>query len=914
MMLAATFFGGVNIGADTIAKQFLDRQLSQTPVDVRVQAFGSSFGTSYITLDPSYWTRVRDEIGSVEGVKSAEVRSGFSGYPNSSTYSPDYFVHAIMDSSTVYADAIISGSPGLGVNETYVVEGSWIAPTVARGQQLTVYLSSPSATIPVSLNLTIAGTVNLGERAQAILNIYFFGGPIAATRFFQNILLISWEKTLAPILGSICPPQPPGGVCSGALPIPSIDVYLDRDSLINVFDIQSSIANVETVVARIQNVASREGLSTYPAITGILQAAAFPSFILRVFYVIISLPVFFIAWYMGGTVSQSSLNLRRREIGLLLAKGATKGQLARIFLGEALFVGTVGGALGLALAVLLNPVFVEAFGGQSTGSIFLSRETAIVTIVFTVILTLLSVWRPARRAASLSPLDALREYVYVEEVKGYKQTRPLIAFGLGLYKIAFLLLGINFLTLSQNAGGARSALVSLGLVVLTFLDFVLSFIGPFLFFWGASRIFAGGSARFQALIARFGRRILGELSQVASKNVYRNPARVAAITFLLALISGYGVWVTGQFASIQDHSVRQVFVNVGGEISVTTPNASSALGLATQLSQWSNVTAATPEIGLFSSFGSQARAIDPVGWRAAAYHEHEWFTGQGENAIFEALGNDPRTIILEKGVASRLQLSIGETFALTVSTGTSYSMRVVGFFGPDTSQAQVLGGPVIPSIFGGGWSYVSLQFWQSLPGGPFSSSRILVNAGQSVNATVLGESIQDLSSEYSVRVAERELNQVSNAPGTDIFQGILDVFRLGVVFAGLAASVGVGTVTYASFREREKETTIMAVRGVSYGQLLGILLMESLPIVVFSLVLGTAVGLLNVHGWNLSLNSIFLGQSFEAALAPYRVVLPAWVLVTLAILFGSILSAVIIPALMEARKTSEKMTRMVRLG
>lgn len=905
MMLAATFFGGVNIGADTIAKQFLDRQLSQTPVDVRLQ------GYPRFSLDASRWASIRDEIGFIDGVDIAEVRSGFTGYPNSSSYSPDFFVHAIMDSSRVYVDAVISGSPSLGVNETYVLDGSPIAASVAQGQQLTLYVSPPGSSVTVKVNLTVAGTIALSERALAILNIYSFEGSISFSRFYQNILLTSWEKTLAPILNRLCPAQP-GVICS--IIFPSIDVYLDRDALINVFDIQSSIANVDTVVARIQNVATREGLSTYPAITGILQAAAFPSFILRVFYVIISLPVFFIAWYMGGTVSQSSLNLRRREIGLLLAKGATKGQLARIFLGEALFVGTVGGALGLALAVLLNPVFVEAFGGQSTGSIFLSRETAIVTIVFTVILTLLSVWRPARRAASLSPLDALREYVYVEEVKGYKQTRPLIAFGLGLYKIAFLLLGINFLTLSQNVGGARSALVSLGLVVLTFLDFVLSFIGPFLFFWGASRIFAGGSARFQALIARFGRRILGELSQVASKNVYRNPARVAAITFLLALISGYGVWVTGQFASIQDHSVRQVFVNVGGEISVTTPNASSALGLATQLSQWSNVTAATPEIGLFSSFGSQARAIDPVGWRAAAYHEHEWFTGQGENAIFEALGNDPRTIILEKGVASRLQLSIGETFALTVSTGTSYSMRVVGFFGPDTSQAQVLGGPVIPSIFGGGWSYVSLQFWQSLPGGPFSSSRTLVNAGQSVNATVLGESIQDLSSEYSVRVAERELNQVSNAPGTDIFQGILDVFRLGVVFAGLAASVGVGTVTYASFREREKETTIMAVRGVSYGQLLGILLMESLPIVVFSLVLGTAVGLLNVHGWNLSLNSIFLGQSFEAALAPYRVVLPAWVLVTLAILFGSILSAVIIPALMEARKTSEKMTRMVRLG
>ncbi len=909
MTLAATFYGGINIGADTIAKQFLDRQLSQTPVDVRVQ------GSGYANQDPSYWSRIRGEIASIDGVTAAEVRSGFSGWLNTSSPSPDVFVHAIQDVSTVVRDAIVSGAPALGANETYVLEGSPLAASVALGQQITITVSQPFDPPPlITLKLTVVGIVTLGERAQAILGMFFFGGGlggISVPRFSQNTLLTSWEKTFAPITPLFACSQ---FSCRVLLSVPSIDVYLDREALINVFDIQSSAANVETVVARIQNVASREGLGTYPQITYLLQSVSLPSFFLRVFYIIVSLPVFFIAWYMGGTVSQSSLNLRRREIGLLLVKGATKGQLARIFLGEALFVGVLGGALGLAFAVLLNPVFVETFGGQSEGSVFLSRETAIVTVAFTVILTLLSVWRPARRAASLNPLDALREYVYVEEVKGYKQTRPLIAFGLGLYKIVFLLLGINFLTLSQNIGGARSAFVSLGVVVLSVLDFVLTFIGPFLFFWGASRIFAGGSARFQAFVARLGRRMLGELSLVASKNVYRNPARVAAITFLLALIAGYGVWVTGQFASIQDHSERQVFVSVGADISVTTPNASSAVNLANQLSRWGNVTGATPEIGLSSGFGSQSRAIDPTGWRGAAYHEDGWFTGQGENTMFDALRDDARTIILEKGVASRLGLSIGDSFTLTLDGGTPYSMRIVGFFGPDTAQAQVLGGPVVLPVFGSGWSYVPLQFWQMLPGEPASSSRVLVDARNGVNATLLGESIQKLSSGYTIRTTERELDQLNSGAGGDIFQGILDVFRLGTVFAGLAASIGVGTVTYASFREREKETTIMAVRGVSYRQLLGILLIESLPIVIFSLALGTVIGLINVRGNALALNSLFLGQSFEAALAPYRLVLPNWVLATLGILFASTLLAVILPAIVEARKSSEKMTRTVRLG
>ncbi len=47
---------------------------------------------------------------------------------------------------------------------------------------------------------------------------------------------------------------------------------------------------------------------------------------------------------------------------------------------------------------------------------------------------------------------------------------------------------------------------------------------------------------------------MGELGALAAKNVRRNPARLAAIAFLIALIMGYSVQVTGQIASQQDYT------------------------------------------------------------------------------------------------------------------------------------------------------------------------------------------------------------------------------------------------------------------------------------------------------------------------------------------------------------------------
>jgi putative ABC transport system permease protein len=116
-----------------------------------------------------------------------------------------------------------------------------------------------------------------------------------------------------------------------------------------------------------------------------------------------------ISLLVGGvgifTIMTIAVRERTPEIGLLRAVGAARGRIAQIFLGEAMVLAGFGGAAGLgvgfgiiavieltlpALPVRISPVYVV-----------LAESIAIL-------IGLAAGFLPARKAASLEPLEALR--------------------------------------------------------------------------------------------------------------------------------------------------------------------------------------------------------------------------------------------------------------------------------------------------------------------------------------------------------------------------------------------------------------------------------------------------------------------------------------------------------------------------
>jgi lipoprotein-releasing system permease protein len=102
---------------------------------------------------------------------------------------------------------------------------------------------------------------------------------------------------------------------------------------------------------------------------------------------------------------------KRREIGILRAMGATRGQILRVFLLQGAIVGALGSALGVLLAVLLIwafTSFVRGSDGLPLFSITLAPALALRIAAIATLCGVLAAVAPARRAAALDPAQAIR--------------------------------------------------------------------------------------------------------------------------------------------------------------------------------------------------------------------------------------------------------------------------------------------------------------------------------------------------------------------------------------------------------------------------------------------------------------------------------------------------------------------------
>lgn len=99
-----------------------------------------------------------------------------------------------------------------------------------------------------------------------------------------------------------------------------------------------------------------------------------------------------------------SVTERTREIGIRLAVGATSGQVLTQFLVEAVVLSILGGVIGIAVGLGL------AYGGSVFMSIPFAPSLSVVVLAFcfSAVVGVVFGFFPARRAARLDPIEALR--------------------------------------------------------------------------------------------------------------------------------------------------------------------------------------------------------------------------------------------------------------------------------------------------------------------------------------------------------------------------------------------------------------------------------------------------------------------------------------------------------------------------
>jgi ABC-type lipoprotein release transport system permease subunit len=933
--LAAAFFAGISIKANVAAKDTLDNQLRSVMTDMSCQ----------VPLNRTNLPFVNNYIKGVEGVKTVDYYTNYYGpvgipsdnYTNINYYS---FV-SFPNNSSIYNEWTNKPSD-IPTNYTYILMNSDLASRVKIGDNITTMMTFNTPKYynqsTYYVNLTVAGYALLTDKGYAIVtgsDNYYEGQG----RYRSDILLMSWENTLQPLWSKAAD--------SSTLDIRFL-INIDREAIISPWNVQASVTKINLIGNNIQN--KMLSYISYAYVNNALSSSLSGyqsniSSFLAVFF-IVSLPIFFVAWYLGSTVSDVSFNIRRREIGLLSTKGLSSGQIQRMFLTEALVIGLMGGLLGVVGGLIINQYYA---GGVNLNNLFNSQlyssDVMVATIAFGIILALLSVFWSSRKASRIPVVEALRNDPTVGR-QTHRRIIPIVAMALGLYKIIVYLAAVDVpVTFSNWMYTSGNIYLSILYEPVRYFDIIMTYIGPFLFLWGIATIIIRDSTKFQAITSKISS-FMGDLGALAAKNVRRNPARLTAIAFVIAMVMCLSVQVTGQIASQQDYVYRQVKGQVGADITVNLANATQGqFVLHELLANVSGIQNATVERILHpqeqTSYNTLTiKTIDPTTWTLSAYYEDSWFSGNNVNEIMRLMHNDNNTIVISRSLAKQLDKKLFDTIAIDFNSFPR-TLKIVGFFGPEPKDDS--SGPVLyydsssngySSKYGSSTSIIYPGYGTNYnsptdcyaPRDLFNvtgadsdiyeletyTTNILIKLKPDANGTEVANQIRsldlDISSVSSFDEEWRASNQNQN---TNTFASMqtLDIQSFGVMFVIISASVGTALIALVSLKERNREATLMSVRGLSYRQLVWVFTVESMAIITFAIIIGAIVGIIIAYG---TITSTISTSSWNLQLVTQRLIYPVDALATIAtyaaLIYASTIGAIIVMSSQYVTKL-EKMVR-----
>jgi putative ABC transport system permease protein len=376
-----------------------------------------------------------------------------------------------------------------------------------------------------------------------------------------------------------------------------------------------------------------------------------------------------IALFVGSFVIANTLSItiaqRTRELATLRTLGATRRQVLRSVMLEALVIGLlasiVGLFLGLALAKGLNALFVS-FGIDlpQTGTVFATR-TIVISLLVGVLITLLAALRPALRSTHVPPIAAVREGAVLPPSR-FAHLRFYPALATIAAAVALMLVGLLVSSLSTAprllAIGVGALALFLGMAMLapTLVPGLVRVLG-----WPATKL--GGSA-----------------GSLARSNAARNPARTAstasALMIGLALVTLVGVLAAG-LKSRFETSVDQVFV---ANYAVTATNNFSPISLASE-----NAVRRVPGVqavsgvraGTGRAFGSRIN-VTGVNPNVSQVIKVKWRFGGAQTPA--RLG--PDGAFVSNDYANAQHLKVGSPLAVETPTGATLHLVLRGVFSP----------------------------------------------------------------------------------------------------------------------------------------------------------------------------------------------------------------------------------------
>jgi putative ABC transport system permease protein len=499
---------------------------------------------------------------------------------------------------------------------------------------------------------------------------------------------------------------------------------------------------------------------------------------------------------------------RAREYALLRIIGASRGQVLRSSLGEAGILGltasAAGTGLGAAAAAGLRGLIALLGGTLPAGGLAFAPRTAVIAIATGTAVTVASALRPARRAARVRPIRALREAA--PAAVGQPRGRLITATTATAAAIALMVTGSLTQSSRSTALAAAGALAAAAALLAA---------GPLLA-RPTAHLIAAPAAYRRGPVRRANITVL-----LARDNAARNPRRTAALagilTIGLATATAVSIIAASARASAQDaiSAASHADLYLRGNI---TPALARAVTSQPEV-------AATMRIDdpLVQVAGAQARidGIDPA--TAAALVNFGVRTG----SLATLRGN---AVFVSALQAARHGWHTGSPITINFGQAPPSTLRVAGTF----TDKRFLGDDYLMPI---------QTLFRDMPGQLSDASMLLIRTAPGARAGSIRAAITTLLSRYpQVTLLTPAQYRTARAADLGDISHVLAMFTALVALTEILAALGIASALTLSVTERNREFAVLRALGLTRHQLAAMIRAESMITTLLGALPGAAIG------------------------------------------------------------------------
>jgi putative ABC transport system permease protein len=494
---------------------------------------------------------------------------------------------------------------------------------------------------------------------------------------------------------------------------------------------------------------------------------------------------------------------RQRELALLRAIGAARGQVVGSVLAEAVVIGVIASIVGLGLGVLLGWGLSQLVSSTVMGGLPVQLQipaTALWALAVGIGVTVLSAIIPAVKASGVPPVAAMRE-----AVNPPKPLRGITIAGLAVTAVGGVLVALG---LTDNLGdlGLPGFLSGVGIafVGITLLTPILS--RPLVALLGSvmSWTFEGR---------------LGKLN--AGRNPRRTAITASALMIAVALVTGIATLVS----SFKETTTELTDSNLESDLIVMGQQGAN---IPTFAPETLAEIKALPDVAAVGDLYGEFFGAEIDGEPTMLYASEDLptslgiFSGTVAEGSVEDLPDDG--LAVNESAAEDRGVAIGDTVEVAFADNTTAQLQVTAIL--DDSQLT------------DGWWVAPAQIEHFTVPKPMQAY-IQVAEGADIDAV---EAEVD-----TILADEPEVNVTNNAEFVAQQTSQLDVLLASVqillALAIIIAIIGVVNTLVLSVLERTRELGLLRAVGMTRGQARRMITVESVIICLFGAVLGIAVGI-----------------------------------------------------------------------